>query len=1148
MVRLKELFIYELYWYGRNIHGTTVLQSIIPTILSCIISMFISFDLFIDVPKNLASKPSLFAAFVGIDLCYLPLLLIMGGLRMILLSQDSDISPLWVKEMIGTTGKICTFLLRWLESGPLQIKLISVVMLLANSGDESTLGFKLGNSATLLIIITDFILTQFILFLKQSFMNPLFPDNHPRARIDGYTEQLNTLLLQICLSASFLNNILDLSIESANLLIFSTQLVCGLIGLGSFTSSLPFSNMETLLGYGSVIVIFYLSQIEYSLLSSEIDTFLILLILTVPLIIRMIEHYIRYIVLRATFIEQNNLESFRDLKLMLTRADIIDPKISFLRDGGNLQAHMSKCKNIGCICNDIWSSVLKCGEKCTLESMETTSRLISAHLLVRFMNSRRSDSYAIYIAIYWMLDNYKVPKYLFGFLEELKAFKSSFKDEFFYISIKKRICERLHVLYYSRELFYTDEKHKKLIGMWTDSDLRGITEIGVDLAYAIYYKGYIKVLTNMVFSFVRLNREYISQLRHRSSKMSDLNNKNSELHRFAQKIEKYFEFISRKALYSDYLHITPYYLFKSNIENMYSSAMELARSYRQKIAEKAIMYREILNMQTDINLLHNAIVFCAESCPSKLGLFKDVYGCVDQLFVSHEDIIGSKMDYLVMPGFIEYHTKSAINFAINEMVPLLGEPVRNSFIYLPKIDQIRPANYNLKLMPTLDSDYQLVVGVKLVRMTTKVFILIAPDDTISGFSINWSNIFPDMKEYLKPRIHIKELSPEIYRDILRKQKKKKIEDNILDAEEQKKDLAEAGLERAKNKDDMVNVFLNMESITSEETHTTNAGKLDSYYIINFVSDRTGEKVSYGFKVSITFHSYVLSDCRYKLLSLKLEDEKARRKLGKGNDTDSNISSLESIKIKPPSESADELIVINETMPTQQDIENVEASPNLRNPSQIHNYSMDCKFMAERTGFTTYLEDKKSKVDLLDPLPRSATGRNLAQEDNLEEDKLISQGTKSVSQNINSSNKFNMNSKLIEGVKKIKQNNIMEKFTRLFDDDARSMEQKANLATSRLVGVVDKRNKKKLTLFEESFRRTPLICQISSLIIFLIASLLAVFIFCVTTENLLQNNSVNFLSQGKMMFHLMRFEQFSLMFYSGILEKIAIEGDIFKNDR
>ena len=106
------------------------------------------------------------------------------------------------------------------------------------------------------------------------------------------------------------------------------------------------------------------------------------------------------------------------------------------------------------------------------------------------------------------------------------------------------------------------------------------------------------------------------------------------------------------------------------------------------------------------------------------------------------------MNVLMMPSFVKPHNQSVHIFMENKIIPLLGEPVKNSFIYLPKLSLNRPCHYNIKLAPNIESGFKFLVGVSFMKLESRMYIAINQEDQIDSFSYNWNKLFVNPQEFL----------------------------------------------------------------------------------------------------------------------------------------------------------------------------------------------------------------------------------------------------------------------------------------------------------------------------------------------------------------------------------------------------------------
>lgn len=1028
------------------------------------------------------------------------------------------------------------------EFGIVQIKSVFLVLLAEGVSSSSSHSFL--DTCILVLLTVDIGLSLVTVYTKITYINPYFPRSHPQSKIFGYSEFLIIILQTISAIFSTIEITETLSNELISYAFFSLiQLLCCVISLVLYIKELPFADRTIMEVFAKAIVFYYLFRILDSILSGVVYKMFWVFSIVAPILSRIIEGYFQRRLTKDNCFDRVSEMNYTSIMRFLTRGQDLEAESSFMKDIGALYVHGIKCKKINCFCKVVKEAIYSNINSGKLEDSKRLTKMISANILIEYMTHKRKDSYSSFLAIYWILDNHNVPKYLFGYLEDLQNYATSFNDKFFLMSIKTRISERLNVLYYSRELFFMDEKHKKLLSIWTESDLKGVTEQGVDLGYAIYYRRRLKKLTDMILEFSALNKEYIIHLRAKNTKMSKLHHLTEELFKKSVEIKEFYRLVELKSRFSDYTHLFPFYYFLMNLENMYLSAKKIASLYRTKLTQKVALFKEVMNIQTDQNLLNNAVVFCIESLPSKLGSLTDVYGCIDELYLDYKEIVGQHMNYLVMPGFVDHHTQSSLNFVTNEMIPLLGEAVRNSFIYLPKIDYIRPVNYNLKLLPTLDSDYQLVVGAKFVRMTSKVFILISPDDRVSAYSINWKNVFIDPKDFLKPRIHLKDLSQEMHEDIVRFNKNKAKKEQEINNNGHV-NLADIGLERAKDKGDMVDIFMNMEGIESQSDAEIedSVNKIEKHYKIAFISASSGRRVERTFKVSITFHSYLLSDCKYKLLSLVLDDSmpKTPEKRMKGSLDNSGLRKKVQQEYDPEVHNKK----IESNAPIQWD-----SSLHFESESLLQDEHIRIGKISSPTPFKLLKDVQASSMQKVRPnnAPMQFDFFKYIFNTEQQESKKLDIVIEDEEDNCNSIEGDNIHpNKYRRKLETIEKEQGKEKI--LPFEHNLSINNKLDMNTSKMIGSSRAQDAKKFSSFEQAFKKMSLSYpRIFIAVLLALAGLLPLILTFIDHQHLLDGASRIYQIQ-KLMHNFMEFEHYSLLFYSTILDKIAIQKGIYSYDR
>jgi hypothetical protein len=101
-----------------------------------------------------------------------------------------------------------------------------------------------------------------------------------------------------------------------------------------------------------------------------------------------------------------------------------------------------------------------------------------------------------------------------------------------------------------------------------EQELNTINKVGVDIAYAFWYKRKLEKLVGLIIQFTNKNKKFIGLLRAQSTSLNEVNELCIELFKLKDEIIRLFEHFDLKTRSVEFLHLAPYFYFLMNCINL----------------------------------------------------------------------------------------------------------------------------------------------------------------------------------------------------------------------------------------------------------------------------------------------------------------------------------------------------------------------------------------------------------------------------------------------------------------------------------------------------------------------------------------------------------------------------------------------------
>lgn len=148
------------------------------------------------------------------------------------------------------------------------------------------------------------------------------------------------------------------------------------------------------------------------------------------------------------------------------------------------------------------------------DQIKTIYNQIDNLILTEYIKEKNRSSYSQLMKIIWLLKNDTILNEIFRGLAEMANKRNSIKSLFLYQYAKRQVSRTLSGYYYQRDLFFqakNQNENKRVIKI--EQELKKINKIGVDVAYAFWYKDKLETMVNMIIQYTTKNKKYIGLLR-----------------------------------------------------------------------------------------------------------------------------------------------------------------------------------------------------------------------------------------------------------------------------------------------------------------------------------------------------------------------------------------------------------------------------------------------------------------------------------------------------------------------------------------------------------------------------------------------------------------------------------------------------------
>lgn len=115
-----------------------------------------------------------------------------------------------------------------------------------------------------------------------------------------------------------------------------------------------------------------------------------------------------------------------------------------------------------------------------------------------FIKESNKNSYSHLLKIVWQLKNNIILSEIFRGLAEMSNKGSSIESLFFYHYAKRQVSRTLKSYYYQRDVYFRKEGPAKKEIFKIEQELNTINKVGVDIAYAFWYKRKLEKLVGLI--------------------------------------------------------------------------------------------------------------------------------------------------------------------------------------------------------------------------------------------------------------------------------------------------------------------------------------------------------------------------------------------------------------------------------------------------------------------------------------------------------------------------------------------------------------------------------------------------------------------------------------------------------------------------
>ena len=391
-------------------------------------------------------------------------------------------------------------------------------------------------------------------------------------------------------------------------------------------------------------------------------------------------------------------------------------------------------------------------------------------------------NYSKYLRIVWMLDKEVVIADLLKTLAGMVKKKPSFRNLYFYCLAKQEMQQNFRKFYYRRGLLMRDSvaevamSGSKMVKI--ENEIRKLNKVGVDLAYYFKLKTQLTAMTSSINSFVEINLKYIKCLRAPSKTFSELTALLKQLYNLKYKIQWQYEEVHRSSRPAQFIHLVPYFYFQARCVNRHRSASNIFKLYKQRLAKSWNSLNLKMIEINDSNILHNGLIFKIESQELNFGKLLSIYGDPVVEGIEPQDLVGKSMDELILKSHRRAHQSACERFFHSKVSEFLGENF-TTFLKIPKTCYIYPVSMVVKVMPDSQDDFKFIVGVRFLKMDTKLYIMLKDDLSVEGYSANMKLLFNNPPKYLTPDLPISKLSQEVYIKVMAEKERTSLIDNTV---------------------------------------------------------------------------------------------------------------------------------------------------------------------------------------------------------------------------------------------------------------------------------------------------------------------------------------------------------------------------------
>jgi hypothetical protein len=148
------------------------------------------------------------------------------------------------------------------------------------------------------------------------------------------------------------------------------------------------------------------------------------------------------------------------------------------------------------------------------EDIKQAYKQIDNLILSEYVKEQNRDSYSQLVKIIWLLKNDIILSEIYRGLSEMASKSGTMTSLLLYHYAKRQVSKTLTGYYFQKDLFFQEkdqDKNKRIIKI--EQELKKINDIGVDVAYAFWYKDKLEKMVNNIIQFVSKNKKYIGFLR-----------------------------------------------------------------------------------------------------------------------------------------------------------------------------------------------------------------------------------------------------------------------------------------------------------------------------------------------------------------------------------------------------------------------------------------------------------------------------------------------------------------------------------------------------------------------------------------------------------------------------------------------------------